>query len=315
MWLRMRPGMRISNLVSVKLGVAAAFVFLLQIIPIFALVGLFPIHLVLTALLSPLLQLALLSLLIESLLGLAPRALFLVPAVLYGSYFAAVWHERHVLVPQIDARLGAQNQQTVPFDPATETLHIDAGPDAREMVVAYDLPAIFDTVINQPSVVELNAPRLCSRGTEPTSTNPQWSRVFHQQQLFCVKREYRPYPRVPMLTVTMPVTVPVEDVVPRYDDTYTFERGGLTVGRFTQAKLALLSAFPQFTAGCGLFEFPAGWRCGLQFARDPFRTDGINALPRRNGSESELAIDAVRIAAMLGLQPRSSDELDAMAVP
>lgn len=313
-WLRALCGARVFKLVSVRLALVALVIFLLQIVPIFALIGLFPLQLVLSVMVSPLLQLALLALFIESLMGRVPTMMFLVPVAMYGAYFAVLLYERSVLVPNIETELGLQNSGIFTFDTANETLHNDSGLDAEEMLIAYDLPRIFDTVISLPSIVELAAPERCRQTDGLGIGYPHWSRVFYRQRMYCVKREYRKLPVVPMLTISMTLTVVTKDPIPRYDDTYALDRNGEVVGHFTQSNLDLLSLWPQFAIGCGLWDFPNGWHCGLNFNRDIYGTDGVDAPPRRDGPILKHTVDAVRIAAMLRLRHRSDAELDAIAI-
>jgi hypothetical protein len=300
---------------SLYLGAAALALFAVQSVPILAMAGLFPLHLILVQLVSPVAQLALLVMFVEAVMGRIPRLLAIVPLLIYGGYYATLLYERLLVVPRIEAELKASNSQTIAFDADAEILHNTSGLNTEDLVVAFKLPIAFESSAAMPPNTLEMAPPVACRG-EPSSKpeSPQWLRVGYDGERYCVKRTFvDSLPTARTVTISMPFTKVEDNGVRRYTDVYSIERDGRLLGKFTQSNLAVLSLLPSFTAGCGRFQMPVGWTCGLSFGQDIIHTDGIDAPPSRD-NWLKLVVDQFRIATMLGLPPRSASELQLMAM-
>ncbi|MEQ1769759.1 MAG: hypothetical protein ABL879_07945 [Devosia sp.] len=301
----------VPKLASVWLVIAALVLFALQFVPIpfVNVLGLAGTGL--------LIQLALIALFVEAVIGLVPRPLLLVPVLAYGTYYAVAITDRTVVVPRRDAELRASNTAHVDFDPVAETLYLTAsGIDEQVLIVRYDLVLVLAGQ-SPLSAVETAAPDECATAPADPMANPQWSRVHSDGVIYCTKRTWlETMPAQGVLKVDMPSTHVVPGVVPEYIERYSFSRNGAEVGAFARSNVAVLSMLPQMSIGCGMvdgFFGPLG--CGVRFARDIIAIDGMDhSSERRSGDVLQTQLDLVRVAEILGLVPRSTEELSGLAI-
>ena len=255
---------------------------LLAIIAVFALqafpfTGLFVMMLGGLALAGLLIQVFLISLLVEACLGRVPRALAAIPIIAYGGYYALYAYQT------VDIQLKtAQLQQRNPgkifdFDPEVHSL---VTPDAR-LVTQYAVPVAY-----QPDKNFKPEDHLAFRLVRNDQCNNLAKDGRHRAQKFGVHFgdvfqnnvcDLR-FPESPARKVVMAVkrgdTEAWNGTLKISERLTEIIIDGAVVGSFRTASVWRLPIFPRLTIGCGLRNF-SDWKCDADFLLSHIKIDTI----------------------------------------
>jgi hypothetical protein len=218
------------------------------------------------------------SLLVEALIGRIPRALIVIPIIVYGGYYAAYFREG-LQVEQLSQKLRTTNPGKIyDFDPTVNSLVMD---QAQQFVERHDVPVVYEPNKNFPEAYL--SERLITRAQCRVIKKDTQNRVstfgVHFNGIFqesgCLLR----FPERPTNKTVKATLLEDPQIWAHHkgirQQTTEISVDDKTVGSFTTAFIWRLPAFPFLAIGCALNSGAPSWDCFVDFTRSLMRIDAI----------------------------------------
>ena len=218
------------------------------------------------------------SLFVEALTGRIPRALIVVPIIVYGGYYAAYFREG-LQVERLSRQLRTTNPGKIyDYNPTVNSL---VTARAQEFVETHDIPVVYEPNKNFPEAYL--SERLITRAQCGGIKRDTQNRVFtfgvHFNGIFqesvCLLR----FPERPTKEVVKATLLGDPQIWARHggirQQTTEISVDDKTVGSFTRAFIWRLPAVPFLAIGCALIDQPSSWKCFADFTRNLVTIYGI----------------------------------------
>lgn len=307
---------------STSFLLAATILYLLQLFPLWP--GIFLMMFGGVFITGWLILLAVLALFLEALFGYLPRVLIGLPLALAGAYYGTLASE-FARLPGIATELELREPTRVmTFDPANHIIQ-DLSLD---LLAAYRIPSIYNPKIGKvPGLGQtrsIGETRTCEMfrygaGKKNNLAAPLGIGIDSVGEVFCISYREVPAPTSGVITFGQKFSARIVDGLKVSILTQSVLLDGKEAGAYATATAEVLKPIPVLVLGCGLGY--GGWECVASFGRDRVPL-GPNAMTIRSSGPSSLeqssytgrvkARGAEDHATLIGLTPRSPEEIEAM---
>lgn len=260
-----------------------------------------------------LINLFLIALAIEVVVGRVSRLWFLLPIIFYGGYWIAATLD-HLALHEIASRYDAANDQVVTgFDPIRQALVFEGGDSGAWLTQNFALPVAYTVNPNFPEgylsnrMIEITA---CRKVRESRAASAAFVHGFgffdgdlirgrRMEKRFCAL-SMPEKPKLPQVVVRRKETRDYEGTLPVRRQTTTITMPDGHQFELFGGVAAPLSWIPMPIMGCVLDSGAPSWNCGVGFRRKGF-TPIVSGNTRYNR-------DTIVLAKALGLKPMAIDD-------